>query len=547
MNKFFLYCVGLIISCSVLAQTDSTNVYTSLSNQELVQKYAGRGSFNINRTADTIFVKIREGVNIENTSEQKFSGLYRNRYSITYHIFSQKNHDYLANSVAMYAKRCNVNLPFQLSSALVDGVYAGEKFEMMTFQHPIDRNGYFSIKVTSKKEFDFYNIFIWIADELDYVNIDSSGKEMMMFDGVRETFYKYVVDSASNKGYTILLSEKEKDSINYANRNNLIQQAGMTDRYSKIVEELAFSTLNLTDIESLFVNIDTTGKIGETYYFSHKNNDYIYFDASVFSKLKFPVLIENRKASEYCIRFRSDAIDLALNNRLLYLLQDTGFSIPIFTFNNKVFLIHSPQDKLYFLCDSGSYMRPYRVGEYHGNTLNRIALFADTIPRSAFYTDLNHDGKPDFVFQNGNQFSFPQKADQDKDGLPKIKVFYYIETLDTSQYKQYLARFGQTFVMPVFSKDSMHILSRYSGFSRARMEDRLLYCFTEKGDSIVLGYSLSCFGNMNPCIRKYRSIILYDGRYDEEEKPLSTEISGRKESRKLMREYNKRMDELLKK
>jgi len=546
MKRIFLLLNGLLILNTVFAQTDSIAVYKPLSSQELVQKYAGRGSCNICRSADTIFAEIHEGVNIENTSEQKFGGLYRNRYSITYHIFSQKDHDYLANSMAMYAKRCKVNLPFHMSWMLFDGVYAGEKFEMMSFRNSINRN-YFSIEVESKKEFDFYNIFRWIADELDYVNIDSSGKEMMLFDGAPGTLYKRVVDSTANKGYTIFLSEKEKDSINYANRNDLIQQSRMTDSYSKIVEALAFSTLNLTDIEALFVNIDTTGKTGEAYCFSKTKDDYQYFDSAIFANLRFPVLIENRKASEYCIRFRSDAIDLALNNRLLYLLQDTGFSKPIFTFNNKVFLIHSPQDKLYFLCDSGSYMRPYRVGEYHGNTLNRIALFADTIPRSAFYTDLNHDGKPDFVFQNGNQFSFPQKADQDKDGLPKIKVFYNIETLDTSQYKQYLARFGQTFLMPVFSKDSMHVLSRYSGFSRARMEDRLLYCFTEKGDSIVLGYSLSCFGNMNPCIRKYRSIILYDGRYDEEEKPLSTEISGRKESRKLMREYNKRMDELLKK
>jgi hypothetical protein len=547
MKRIFLFWIGLILLNAVIAQTDSGKVYTSLSNQELVQKYAGRGSFDIHRTADTIFVKIREGVHIENTSERKFSGLYRTRYSITYHIFSQKDHDYLANSIAMYAKRCNVNLPFQLSSALFDGVYAGEKFEMMTFQHSIDRNGYFSIKVTSKKEFDFYNIFIWIADELNYVNIDSSGKEMLMFDGVSETFYKYVVDSTSNKGYTILLSEKEKDSINCAHRNDLIQQAGMTDSYSKIVEALAFSTLNLTDIEALFVNIDATGKIGETYYFSRKNNDYIYFDASVFSRLKFPVLIENKKASEYCIRFRSDAIDLAKNNRLLHLLQDTGFSKPIFTFNNKVFLIHSPHDKLYFLCDSGSYMRPYRVGEYHGNTLNRIALFADTIPRSAFYTDLNHDGKPDFVFQNGNQFSFPQKADQDEDGFPRITVFYNIENPDTNRYSQYYFRRGKTFISPVFSQDSAYISSEYQPISEKLDDTRFIYCFTEKGDSIVLGYRHSCTGTYFPRNRKKRSVIIFDGTCNPDGKPHSTEITGNKNSRILMREYNKRMDALLKK
>jgi len=546
MKRIFLLLNGLLILNTVFAQTDSIAVYKPLSSQELVQKYAGRGSCNICRSADTIFAEIHEGVNIENTSEQKFGGLYRNRYSITYHIFSQKDHDYLANSMAMYAKRCKVNLPFHMSWMLFDGVYAGEKFEMMSFRNSINRN-YFSIEVESKKEFDFYNIFRWIADELDYVNIDSSGKEMMLFDGAPGTLYKRVVDSTANKGYTIFLSEKEKDSINYANRNDLIQQSRMTDSYSKIVEALAFSTLNLTDIEALFVNIDTTGKTGEAYCFSKTKDDYQYFDSAIFANLRFPVLIENRKASEYCIRFRSDAIDLALKNRLLQLLQDSCFTKPIFTFNNKFFLIQSPKDKLYFLCDSGSYKLAYRYGECPKNVLNIIAVFVDTIPRSAFYTDLNRDGRPDFVFQNGNRFSYPQEAVQNADGFARIRVFYNIETTDTSLYKQFLARMGQTFILPEFSKDSMHILSVYSGYSRERSADRFVYCFTENGDSIVLGYSLSCFGNMNPCNRKYRSIILFDGRYDPEGRPQSTEIQGRKASRRLMREYNKRMDKLLNK
>lgn len=521
-------------SLSLFSQSDSISANNALTSFELKQKYDGQGSFTIHRTKDTISCLLQSGIN-------RFWRDFDNSDTIkvddheSYLVFSDINHLLLMDEISRCFNAKWSHFPGDLYFISRNGKIRGESFNQVVMSELHSYDGSFVLEIWYAKEIESGLLFNIAAKVLDSLKSVDCLKEKPIFDGILPIEKAYVKDSLGRK-ILVELETDEKERLNDIISDSLISLALLSDNYQEIVSVVAGADISLNDLQYLFLEVNSTGLIYDSYYSTEK--DYYDLDHNLFSGIVFPVLLLNGKCSPYCVRYADFFNSLVLNKRLDRLKNNDTCSRQICA-NGNTYFIHSAADQMYYLYSTKSLIASYKNSIYlEGNILDR---FNDCYPMQVYFTDINKDGLLDFVYQSGINFSFPVADHRNSYFSDCIYVYFNHNLSDTSRLACLSCDYGWGFYFPQFSTDSSLILSKEGKKLNRKTEDVSLYKFNSGSAVQVLGYKnyQNCDLDLPDIETNSSTYIFYNSSHLGKDGSNEYYLSGMKKERREKRKYRK--------